>query len=154
MTSPDVRESSRITRESMRRILRFASLARASATRSVSTLIEFTKALMTIEENELENIRGRQLPRRSGRQRRKRVHSRRKHTRRGKRTRMAERDRKRKAETGSRRTLRELAKKGSQGTHALLPFPLSLSSLRLPRCCSLCLASPLCCFSALLSLTS
>jgi len=30
----------------------------------------------------------------------------------------------------------------------------TLSSLRFPRCCSLCLASPLCCFSALLRLSS
>jgi hypothetical protein len=36
-------------------------------------IIEFTKALMPLEDSELENIRGRELPRRSGRQRRKHV---------------------------------------------------------------------------------
>ena len=67
-------------------------------------IIEFTKALMTLEHNELENTRGRELPRRSSRQRRKHIHSRRRHTRRGKHTRTAERERKRKAKTGPTRT--------------------------------------------------
>jgi hypothetical protein len=102
--SPNARENSRITPESMRTIPRFASLLCASAKRSVSTLIEFTKALMSLKANELENIKGIELPRRSGRQRRKHVHSRRRRTRRGKHIRMSERDRKRKAKTGPTRT--------------------------------------------------
>ena len=39
-------------------------------------------------------------------------------------------------------------------TTCLSAYPSFLSVLRFPRCCSLCLASPLCCFSALLRLSS